>query len=82
MKSYLAYKQVKNNFIGVIIIICTGGLTYANSFSASFHFDDFLNIVNNVSIYHLEDISEWLGFNPRRFVCYFTTSIIAKLVWQ
>jgi len=53
----------------------TGGLVYANSLNCSFHFDDFVSIVNNSSIRDLSDLPGWFFFNPRRFVGYLTFAL-------
>jgi len=52
--------------IGVVIITIATTLAYSNTFDASFHFDDFRNIVRNESLRDLRKLwppsgSRWLG---------------------
>ena len=51
---------------GVAIIILLGIIIYSNSFGCSFQFNDYLNIVNNVTIRNLADVKGWWNFYPSR----------------
>ncbi len=72
-------KQVKRNrytdLVGLAIIILLGILIYSNSFRCSFHFDDFHNIVENMSIRNLADVKAWGNFYPTRPFGIFTFAL-------
>jgi tetratricopeptide (TPR) repeat protein/uncharacterized membrane protein YwzB len=72
-------KQVKKNnyddFVGLTIIILLGIIIYSNSFTCSFHFDDFPRIVDNTSIRNLADVKAWLNIYPSRPVGMFTFAL-------
>jgi tetratricopeptide (TPR) repeat protein len=72
-------KQDKKNsysdMAGLAIIILLGINIYSNSFDCSFHFDDFLNIVNNESIRNLSDVKAWWNFYPTRSIGFFTFAL-------
>jgi tetratricopeptide (TPR) repeat protein len=57
---------------GPAIIILLGALIYSNSFSCSFHFDDFRHIVYNNAIRDLWDVTAWWNYNPGRVVSIFS----------
>jgi len=57
------------------LIVLAGGISYSNTFGASFHFDDFFNIVNNTAIRGLSDLTEILNFNPNRFIGYLSFAL-------
>jgi tetratricopeptide (TPR) repeat protein len=59
-----------------ILAICTLGLAvYSNSFFCSFHFDDFLFIVNNPDIKDLSDLGAIWSVWPTRFLTVFSLAV-------
>ena len=65
----------KNNLFdlaGLAIIILLGIIIYSNSFSCSFHLDDYRNIVNNIKIRDISDVKAWYSFSPNRPFSIFT----------
>ena len=61
-----------SDLVGLAIIILLGIIIYSNSFSCSFHFDDFADIVNNRNIRNLSDVKAWWNFSPNRPIGIFT----------
>jgi protein O-mannosyl-transferase len=64
-----------SDIIGIAIIILLGVVVYSNSFHCSFHFDDFLDIVNNPKIWKLSDVQAWWNYVPSRPVGNFTFAL-------
>jgi protein O-mannosyl-transferase len=60
---------------GPAVIILLGALIYSNSFYCSFHFDDYPNIVDNLKIQKLSDVSAWWNFYPTRPLGFFTFAL-------
>ena len=52
----------------LIIFCCLGIVIYSNSFGASFHFDDELSIISNLSIRNLANLKGIWNFWPTRFL--------------
>jgi protein O-mannosyl-transferase len=68
-------KLFKTKLFPIIIICCLGGLIYSNSFSTSFHFDDFFNIVSNITLRNIVNLDTiWRSF-PTRFITYLTFAL-------
>ena len=65
----------KRDFFYAAVLIFAGTAVYANSFSGSFHFDDFPNIVSNQAITDLFNWKAWMFFNPFRPVAFFTFAL-------
>ncbi len=61
----------------IVLLFLTGFLLYSNTFHHSFHFDDYVFIVNNPEITDITDIRQiWNeGSAPTRFVTYLTFAI-------
>jgi len=57
------------------VLIALGALIYSNSFSNSFHFDDFPTIVNNPSIKSFHDLHDMWGSEPTRFIASFSFAL-------
>ena len=72
-------KQVKNNrysdVVGLAIIILLGIIIYSNSFDCSFQFDDFRQIVDNMTIRNLRDGKAIWNFSPNRPVAVYTFAL-------
>jgi len=58
----------------ILIICCLGVIIYSNSFSSSFHFDDELSIVSNLSIRDLFNLKGIWNFWPTRFITYLSVA--------
>ena len=69
--------SVEKNSSGIYftLLVLTGTIAYADSFSCTFHFDDFSNIIDNVAVHDLSNWRKWLFFNPRRFLGFFTFAL-------
>ena len=72
-KKQLPEKYADLTEIGIIILL--GIIVYSNSFSCTFHFDDFPIIVNNIKIQNLSDIRAWWNFYPSRLVGIFSFAL-------
>jgi len=59
----------------LIIFCCLGVVIYSNSFGASFHFDDELSIVSNLSIRNLTNFRGIWNFWPTRFLTYLSIAL-------
>ncbi|MCL5023596.1 MAG: tetratricopeptide repeat protein [Nitrospirae bacterium] len=62
---------MKKTFLALLLIIATGLIAYANTFSVPFQFDDFNNISENPVIHNLANfLKDTSGFNhnPRRYL--------------
>jgi len=57
------------------VIAAAAAAVYANTFNASFHLDDFQNIVGNPAIRDLGDLRSILRFTDRRFVGFLTFAL-------
>jgi regulator of sirC expression with transglutaminase-like and TPR domain len=72
-------KQVKKNryvdLAGLAIILILGVKIYSNTFDCSFHFDDYINIVNNTNIRNILDVKTWWNFNSTRPIGTFTFAL-------
>ena len=63
------------DLFGLVIIILLGIMIYSDSFTSSFHFDDFLRITNNTRIRDLADVKAWWNSYPLRPVGMFTFAL-------
>jgi protein O-mannosyl-transferase len=63
------------NLAGLAVIVLLGIIIYSNSFGCAFHFDDFLDIVNNTKIQNLSDIKAWWNYVPSRPIGNFTFAL-------
>jgi len=72
-------KQVKTNrnydLVGLAAILLLAIIIYSNSFSCSFHFDDFPRLVDNNGIRNLADVKAWWNSYPSRPVGMFTFAL-------
>jgi tetratricopeptide (TPR) repeat protein len=72
-------KEVKKNryfeLAGLAIILILGVKIYSNTFDCSFHFDDYINIVNNTNIRNFSDVKTWWNFNSTRPIGTFTFAL-------
>jgi tetratricopeptide (TPR) repeat protein len=68
-------KYPKNDLLAVFGIVFLGVLIYANTFSASFHFDDFKSIAYNPTIRNILDLRAIWNFWPTRFINYFSFAL-------
>lgn len=59
----------------IFILLCLGIIIYSNSFDSSFHFDDHLSIVSNLSIRSLGNIQKIWDFWPTRFITYLSVAL-------
>ena len=68
-------KYFKNSLWASSAIVLLGVLVYANTFSNSFHFDDFKSILSNSSIRNILDFKAIWNFWPTRFVTYLSFAL-------
>jgi len=68
-------RQFPWGFISVVLICLVGVIAYSNSFDCSFHFDDTLNIEENVAIRNLSNVKAWWGFVPSRPIGYLSFAL-------
>jgi tetratricopeptide (TPR) repeat protein len=61
--------------LSLLIICCLSIVIYSNTFDASFHFDDELSIVSNLSIRNLTNLGKVWNFWPMRFITYITIAL-------
>ncbi len=67
------------DFIAVLLLLALGIIAYANSFIASFHFDDFRSIVENDALFDFTDLARIYTYCKERFLTYFTLAINYKI---
>lgn len=67
-------KKSYYNVPGLMIIILLGIVIYSNSFSCSFHFDDFPNIVDK-TFPPLTDFNSWWKLSQSRLVAYYSFAL-------
>ena len=72
-------KSPDPDFIAVLLLLALGVIAYANSFIASFHFDDFRTIVENDALFDLTDLGSIYTYCKERFLTYFTLAINYKI---
>jgi lipoprotein NlpI len=65
-------RQGYYNLVGLAIITLLGIVIYSNSFTCTFHFDDYPSIINNTLIRNLSNVKAWWNFSPNRPVPIFT----------
>jgi protein O-mannosyl-transferase len=70
-----SHHSVYPNIFTPVLFGLAGFFLYSNSLHASFHWDDFRNIVSNESIRNILDLKSIWGFEPRRFVGLLTFAI-------
>ncbi len=68
-------RHVPWGFISIILICLVGMIAYSNSFNCSFHFDDHLNIEENITIRNLSNVKAWWGFVPSRPIGYLSFAL-------
>ena len=68
-------KYFKNSLWASSAIVFLGVLVYANTFSNSFHFDDFKSILSNPSLRNILDFKAIWNFWPTRFVTYLSFAL-------
>ena len=68
-------KYFKNDLWVSSAIVFLGVLIYANTFSNSFHFDDFKSILFNPSIRNISDLRAIWNFWPTRFATYLSFAL-------
>jgi tetratricopeptide (TPR) repeat protein len=59
----------------LLLLLAFGLTAYADSFSASFHYDDITRIVENDAIYDLANIGGIYSYGKERFLTYFTLAL-------
>lgn len=59
----------------LLLLLAFGLSAYADSFSASFHYDDITRIVENDAIYDLANIGGIYSYGKERFLTYFTLAL-------
>lgn len=73
------HKLSKNLFIVTLFFIIWGALIYSNTFTASFHYDDFFNIVENTNVHwnslSFENIRNLFNEEYARPVSFFTIAL-------
>lgn len=67
--------KVYYNLAGGCAILILGILIYYRSFSCSFHFDDFINFVDNDRLPDLKDFAAWFKFGQSRLVGFYSLAI-------
>jgi len=70
MKQYRKVALISSGIIALLTL-----LVYANSFTASFHFDDYYSIVENDRIKNIHDLKSVLSFNPSRPIVFLTLAL-------
>ncbi len=68
-------RHVPWGFISIALICLVGVIAYSNSFNCSFHFDDHLNIEENIAIRNLSNVKAWWGFVPSRPIGYLSFAL-------
>lgn len=63
----------------VAVLFLLGALAYSNSFSGSFHFDDFGSITKNADIRNIWGLCRIWNFWPTRFITYLSVALNYKL---
>jgi len=61
--------------ISIAVILCLGVVVYSNTFSCSFHFDDFQSIPSNPFIRDLHKLHNIWVFWPCRFITYLSLAL-------
>jgi tetratricopeptide (TPR) repeat protein len=69
------YKRVDPDFISILSLLAFGLVAYSNSFTAPFHYDDFLHILRNEALVDLSDLSRIFHYCEGRFLTYLTLAI-------
>ena len=70
------FKMKTPSILFSIFVICgLGFLIYSNTFGCSFHFDDELQIMQNVHIQHFPNIKAVWDFWPTRFLTYLSFAL-------
>jgi protein O-mannosyl-transferase len=68
-------RQIPWSLISLLLICLAGVIAYSNSFDCSFHFDDTLNIEENIAIRSLSNVQAWWGFVPSRPLGYLSFAL-------
>ncbi len=72
---FLADKNPRLKIIGICSLIFWGWIIYSNSFHASFQFDDYPAIVENVKLYDIGNFTSIYKFYINRFVGFYTFAL-------
>jgi len=67
------YRRVTLLSLGIIALLTL--IVYANSFTASFHFDDYYTIVENDRIKNIHDLRSIVAFNPSRPIVFLSLAL-------
>jgi hypothetical protein len=67
--------QIPWNLISILLICLLGVIAYSNSFDCSFHFDDILNIEENIAIRNISNVQAWWGFVSSRPMGYLSFAL-------
>lgn len=59
----------------IVLIFCLGLIVYSNTFFCSFHFDDYVYVVNNYAIRNFHNLITYWKFYPCRFITFLSILI-------